>query len=433
MEYNEAIEFLYKSMPAFERNGSADYKPGLERVEALDRAFGNPSRPLRAVHIAGTNGKGTTAHALAAVLQAAGLRTGLFTSPHLVDFRERIRIDGQMIDTDTVCRFVDRYREMDLGIEPSFFELTTVMAFEAFRDAGVDVAVIETGLGGRLDSTNIIRPELSVITNIALDHTDLLGDTLPQIAAEKAGIIKPGVPVVVSNVTDEDVMRVLRSVADERKSPVTFASDMAWWTGVEVAPAGTLTLKGTRWGDVATSLSGAFQCDNLRGVLAALAVLEKPFNITARAVRDGLGEGIPATGLRGRWMVAGHNPLTIIDTGHNPDAWRRIVAQLAAMPGEKRVVAGFVADKDVQTVIDLMVELQPFTLYATAPVNTHRALPAERFAAMVRSALPDVVVQSYADVRTAVQAAREDAAPTDVLFVGGSNYLIGELSVDGLF
>lgn len=428
MDYKAAIDFLYRAMPAFERNGSADYKPGLERVRVLDKAFSCPSRALRTVHIAGTNGKGTTAHALAAVLQAAGLKTGLFTSPHLADFRERIRIDGQMIDTETVCRFVERYRSMDLDIEPSFFELTTVMAFEAFRDAGVDVAVIETGLGGRLDSTNILVPELSIITNIALDHTDLLGDSLMQIAAEKAGIIKPCVPVVVSNVTDEGVRQVLQNIADERKSPITFANDSRWWTVAEVEPSGSLTLKDTAWGDIATSLSGEFQLDNLQGILAAVQVLEKPLNITSKAVHKGLGEGIPATGLKGRWMVVGHNPVTIIDTGHNPDAWRRIVDQLAAMSGRKRIVAGFVADKDVQTVIELMRGLQPFTLYATEPIKTHRALPTEKFADMVRAALHDVEVRTYANVRVAFEAAFADASSTDVVFVGGSNYLIGELS-----
>lgn len=428
MEYNEAIEFLYTSMPAFERNGSDDYKPGLERVKVLDDAFSNPSRAIRTIHIAGTNGKGTTAHAMAAVLQAAGLKTGLFTSPHLVDFRERIRVNGEMIDADVVCRFVERYRSLDLGIVPSFFELTTVMAFEAFRDAGVDVAVIETGLGGRLDSTNIINPILSIITNIALDHTDLLGETLSQIAAEKGGIIKPGVPVVVSNVTDDAVRDVLRTIADERQSPITFANDISWWRGVEVQSTGALTLIGTRWGDVATSLSGDFQLDNLRGILAALQALAPQVNITAEAVTKGLGEGIPATGLKGRWMVAGHNPLTIIDTGHNPDAWRRIVAQLSAMPGYRRIVAGFVADKDVQAVIDLMAPLQPFTLYATAPVKTHRALPAQSLAEMARNTLEDVEIKTYKDVNEALVAARADATPCDVVFVGGSNYLVGQIN-----
>ena len=417
-------------MPAFERNGSADYKPGLERVMTLDKAFGSPSRSLRTIHIAGTNGKGTTAHSLAAVLQAAGLRTGLFTSPHLVDFRERIRIDGEMIDTDMVSRFVREYQEMNLGIEPSFFELTTVMAFKAFKDAEVDIAVIETGLGGRLDSTNIITPMLSIITNIALDHTDLLGDSLSQIAAEKAGIIKPGVPVVVSAVQDVGAREVLTSTASRQSSPIIFADERQLWQDTSTAPDGTLTLKGTRWGDVPTSLAGDFQLDNLKGILTVLEELEGAINISEVAVRNGLGEGIRATGLRGRWMITGSKPLTITDTGHNPDAWRRIVAQLSTMPGRKHVVAGFVADKDVQAVVDIMAALQPFTLYATAPRNTHRALPAECLASMAQRNMEDVSVHIFHNVKDAVKAARASAAPTDVVFVGGSNYLVGELETD---
>ncbi len=426
MTYPEAIDFLYRCMPAFERNGSADYKPGLERVQALDDAFGNPSRALRTVHIAGTNGKGTTAHALAAVLQAAGLKTGLFTSPHLVDFRERIRINGQMIDKEDVCRFVEQYRRMSLPVEPSFFELTTVMAFDAFSRAGVDVAVIETGLGGRLDSTNIITPELSIITNIALDHTDLLGDTLPQIAAEKAGIIKPGVPVVVSSVTDAGVKEVLLQAAALKDAPITFAND-GGEDCFSVTPEGYVTVNDSPWGKIKTELCGDFQRDNLRGILAALKILEGRFNIPAQAVREGLGVGIAKSGLRGRWMIKERNPLTIVDTGHNPDAWRRIVAQLSTLPGHKHIIAGFVADKDVQKVVNLMAPLQPFTLYATAPTNTGRALPADKLAMLAQESLPQATVRVYNNVNEALKAAQASATPRDVIFVGGSNYMVGQL------
>ncbi|MDE5785809.1 MAG: bifunctional folylpolyglutamate synthase/dihydrofolate synthase, partial [Duncaniella sp.] len=252
--YQEAIDFLYSQLPTFHREGPGAYKPGLETARTLDGLFGNPSRKIATVHIAGTNGKGSTAHSLAAILSKAGYKTGLYTSPHIVDFRERIRIDGQMIPENEVVDFVNRYTRLHPEIDPSFFELTTIMAFDYFARKGVDVAVIETGLGGRLDTTNIITPLLSVITNISHDHTSLLGDTPAAIAAEKAGIIKPGVPVVIGRADDESVKSVFIMTASDNRSPITFASALD-----ATAEADGIVYRNTPYGTFKGELSGLYQ------------------------------------------------------------------------------------------------------------------------------------------------------------------------------
>lgn len=425
MDYQAAIDFLYNSLPAFERQGVIGYKPGLERVEQLAEAFGNPHRSLKCIHIAGTNGKGSTAHLLASVLQCAGYKVGLFTSPHLVDFTERIRIDGIPVDHNRIVDFVCRYQDMHLGIYPSFFELTTIMAFDIFARENVDYAVIETGLGGRLDSTNIITPILSVITNVDFDHTDLLGDTLESIAGEKAGIIKAGVPVIVSE--SAGVVRdVMQLTATLRHSPIFFADQSA-----EIVEADTLSgvYYTSSFGELRSQLTGACQLANARGVLEAIKALTRlGVNIPASAVRTGFASVMRLTGLRGRWTeISMPGGATLVyDTGHNPAGWRYTVERLRSVSGRLKMVLGFVADKDVASILGMISENLPHdtACYITQP-ESHRALPATDLCKMAQSAGLSVA-DCETSVCEAVRKAKEGIAPGDTLFIGGSNYLIGD-------
>ncbi len=314
-DYQQTLDWLFTQTPMFHRVGSAAYKPGLERTLELSAAFGSPHHDLRCIHVAGTNGKGSTASLIASVLTSAGYRTGLFTSPHLVDFRERIRIDGEMIGRDEVTGFVDTFRERCPGMEPSFFELTTVMAFDYFARRGVDYAVIEVGLGGRLDSTNIIRPELSVITNISLDHTSLLGDTPAAIAAEKAGIIKAGVPVVIGR-AEGDVRQVFADRAAAVGAPIEFACDEPLVSAV--CRADRNEYHAAAMGDFVCELSGECQAENANTVLHALRHLP----VGPDAIRTGFASVGALTGLRGRWTILRRDPVVIYDTGHNPGGWQ---------------------------------------------------------------------------------------------------------------
>ena len=423
--YQEAIDYLYRQLPTFHREGPGAYKPGLDTARALDGLFGNPSRKIAAVHIAGTNGKGSTAHSLAAILQKAGYKTGLYTSPHIVDFRERIRIDGVMIPEADVVDFVNRYMAADAGIEPSFFELTTILAFDYFARSGVDIAVIETGLGGRLDTTNIITPLLSVITNISPDHTSLLGDTPAAIAAEKAGIIKPGVPVVIGRADDESVREVFTETAGRNDSPVIFASPLD-----AVPAADGILYRDTPYGSFKGELAGHYQMENTATILAAVSVLSQRLDIPAEAVTGGLADVTRLTGLRGRWTVLDTNPLIIYDTGHNPGGWERITGQLAALaPKNIYLIAGFVADKDVSTILRMIASLGKtaginLSLYASAP-STPRRLEAASLLAL--AADEGLEATAYPDVNSALAAARNNAGKDDLIFIGGSNFLIADL------
>lgn len=420
MDYSEAIEFLYSSLPAFHNLGPGAYKPGLDTARMLNRAFGSPAEKLRAIHIAGTNGKGSTAHSIAAVLQTAGYRVGLYTSPHIADFRERIRISGQMIPQERVADFVERYRRMDLDCSPSFFELTTIMAFEYFCDEKVDVAVIETGLGGRLDTTNIITPLLSVITNISLDHTSLLGHTPAEIAREKAGIIKRGVPVVIGE-ADDEVAEVFRAKAAEENADIIFA------TAVDACfDDSGIEYKSTRYGDFKGELAGEYQIKNTATILAALQCLEQHFEFSSADVSRGLGAVTALTGLAGRWMKLSDAPLTICDTGHNPGGWSYITAQLTKMNRHVRLVAGFVADKDVSEIVRMIASLPSVTLYATQP-TVHRRLPVEELAAIAADA--GVKYLTFEKAEDAYSAAMKDCNENEMVFVGGSNYLVSDLEV----
>jgi dihydrofolate synthase/folylpolyglutamate synthase len=408
MTYREAIDFLFTSLPEFQRVGAAAYKPGLGNTLRLDDHFGRPHRKFHTIHVAGTNGKGSVSHMLAAVLQTAGCRTGLYTSPHLLDFRERIRVDGAMIPERQVVDFVEHNRAVIDRIRPSFFELTVAMAFDHFARERVDVAVVETGLGGRLDSTNIVTPLVSVITNIAFDHTQFLGDTLEKIAVEKAGIIKPGVPVVIGE-TQPDTEPLFRRIAGEKHAPIVFADR-------RMAAASTARYP--------LDLSGHYQEKNLKTVLATVEVLNGQgiVRIPELAVKEGLQHAAALTGLRGRWQILRRKPLIVADTGHNEAGIREVAAQIARTPHEKLyVVFGVVGDKDLTGIWPLLPR-EAFYLFTQAQIE--RALPAEN---LCRQAMEQGVAgELIPTVAEAVERAQALATERDMIFIGGSTFTVAE-------
>lgn len=428
--YEKTIDFLFNQLPVFERVGESAYKPGLERVEKLSACFGNPHKKLkRVIHIAGTNGKGSTAHTLAAILQRAGYKTGLFTSPHLIDFRERIRIDGEMITKEGVIDFVERYKALNTDLQPSFFELTTILAFEWFASHDVDVAVIEVGLGGRLDSTNIVMPDLCVITNISLDHTSLLGNTLVAVAGEKAGIIKSGVPVVIGEASG-DVRAVFQNVADEKRSRIVFAEECGY-LGKYKKSNGLFEYHTSTDGVVIGELTGDYQPKNAMTILAAVNELRRiGYNIGSDALSAGFRRVVELTGLQGRWMKLSDSPLSYCDTGHNPGGWSCIAEQIANWQGPKHVVIGFVADKDVDAILRIIAErISGAKFYFTAPECPRRLDPVRLAELAGRHGLCG---QIFPSVSEAYKKALADAGKSDMVFVGGSNYLISDL-LTGLF
>ena len=413
MNYQEVIQYLYNATPVFEHIGAAAYKPGLQTTEALDAHYGHPHEHYRTIHVAGTNGKGSVSHSLASILQEAGLRVGLYTSPHLVDFRERIRVNGECISEDYVIRFVEDFIRWNSADEqasehqdtlyPSFFELTTALAFKYFADANVDVAVVEVGLGGRLDCTNIIRPELCVITNIALDHTQFLGSTLAEIASEKAGIIKPGVPVVIGETTPE-TKPVFEKKAQETHAPIFYAEDFTW-----PAPLPDFELK------------GSYQKQNLRTILCAIDALK--MNISKDTIREALANVCELTGLRGRWETLQKEPLVVCDTGHNVGGWNYLSKQIAAERCKtRRIVFGMVDDKDVSTVMGMLPK--DATFYWTQ-AETHRAIPAQRISELAEE--QGIHGEVFTTVKDAYIKALEDADKDDFVFVGGSSYVVADL------
>lgn len=418
--YNEVTEWLFNQVPMFQNMGAGAYKPGLERVLALSEAFGNPHKEIKTIHIAGTNGKGSTASQIAAVLSSAGLRTGLFTSPHLVDFRERIRVNGEMIPQQAVVDFIDRYREKYTDLEPSFFELTTVMAFEWFKRCGVDVAVIETGLGGRLDSTNIITPLVSVITNISLDHTALLGDTPEAIAGEKAGIIKPGVPVVIGR-AEGSVRDVFDRAARAADAPVIYTSDSPLYASYST-DGDSIIYSGTPWGTLVSPLAGDCQPENMATVLATLSLL--PFDLAPDTVRRGIADVTSLTGLMGRWTILSCSPRVICDTGHNPGGWDYLGPRLSNIAASSRlhVVLGFVNDKDIAHILD---RLPSGAIYYFATPSVKRGRPASEVKEIAEAF--HLHGTAYGSVPEAYAAALAAASETDTVFVGGSTFVVADL------
>ncbi len=428
--YQETLDYLYSQLPMFQRTGPAAYKNNLDNTNLLDELYNHPHRAFKTIHVAGTNGKGSVSHMLASVLQEAGYKTGLYTSPHLKDFRERIKINGQMIPEQQVTEFVSDFRQKNesLRMEPSFFELTVAMAFDYFRKEQVEVAVIEVGLGGRLDSTNIITPEVSVITNISFDHTGLLGDTLEKIAGEKAGIIKPGTPVVVGE-TSPEYDFVFKRVAAEKQAPLTFA-DQIYTAGYSMLlPEGKQMLhirKGEEmaFDNLKVELLGIYQRMNVPTVLQTIAVLQgNGWLITREQIYNGLSHVIKNTGLMGRWQIIGHNPMVVCDTGHNPAGIKLVVEQIKNTPWKQlHIVMGMVNDKDQDEVLSL---LPPNATYYFTRARIPRAtLPEELLAKASRFGLHG---KCYQTVPEALAEARANSGIQDLIFVGGSTFVVAEI------
>lgn len=430
MTYSQTIDFLFNQVTSFQQVGAAAYKPGLERVEEFCRLLGNPHNDYHTIHIAGTNGKGSTSHMLASVLQQAGYRVGLFTSPHLKDFRERVRVDGKMISEQEVVGFVERNMPEIKRLGLSFFEITAAMAFEHFARQDVEVAVIETGLGGRLDATNIITPLVSVITNIGLDHTDLLGSTLQAVAAEKAGIIKRGVPVVLGERSEEyDAVFVKR--AEELSAPLYFAQQRCRVLEQGVADdMQRFVLQRDRdcaSFDVKLDLMGEYQYNNLITASAALDVLDKltPLTISRRAYLEGLQSVSRSTSLAGRWQVLSAEPYMVCDTGHNAHGIKYVAKQLQGLAerySKLYCVVGFAKEKSLYEVLPL---LPTAAYYIFTQASSPRALPAVSLAEQAAEyGLKGEVVASVAD---AIAEAQKKATAKDAIFIGGSNFIVGEI------
>lgn len=424
--YQQTLDFLYEKLPMFSRIGKAALKPDLTNTIKLCAALGNPQQKFKSVHIAGTNGKGSTSHALAAVLQQARYKTGLYTSPHLTDFRERIKVNGEMIAKEWVVRFVEDHKNLVEEIQPSFFEITVAMAFLAFAEQEVDIAIIETGLGGRLDSTNIITPILSVITNISYDHTDLLGNTLAEIAAEKAGIIKQNVPVVIGEQQDE-TERVFFEHSVHRQAPLYYAQSL--WGMVRVKEDAryqyykAVNNAKREMYDLKTDLQGNYQQHNIKTVLTAAELLSYAgFKITRAATIAALSNVKSTTGLQGRWQWLSEDPAIICDVAHNAAGIQEVLAQWQKLPAaSKHIVIGFVKDKDVAGTLAYFPK-DVFYYFCNAQIQ--RAMPAAELQAIAQQA--GLNGEAYNSVAEAVNAARHHMSKADALLITGSFFIVGE-------
>lgn len=431
MNYKETLGYLFEQLPMFHRIGPAAYKANLDNTLALSRHLGEPEKKFRTIHIAGTNGKGSVANMLASVLQQQGFKTGLATSPHLKEFRERIRINGKMIPKPSVTEFIQKHRGFFEKLSPSFFEITIALTFDYFAHEQVDIAVIETGLGGRLDSTNIITPEISIITNIGMDHMNLLGDTLEKIAAEKAGIIKEGIPVIAGK-HQTGVQEVFVAVAREKNAPLYMASDSFSFLSAETKDReGSLSQEITfkrpngEFQTYETDLLGIYQQENLATVLKALELLNQQgrFRVSDKALRQGLSQVKKNTGFRGRWYQLGKRPRVICDTGHNSDGIKMVTSQLSTLLYDKlRIVLGMVDDKDVKGVLSLFP--RDATYYFCKP-GVPRGLDPHILASAAAS--EGLKGEVYASVKEALQAAKKDASGNDLIFVGGSTFVVAEV------
>ncbi len=434
MTYQQTIDYLYSQLPMFSRIGAAAYKKDLHNTLQLCNATGNPHTKFKSIHVAGTNGKGSTSHMLAAILQKAGYKTGLYTSPHLKDFRERIKINGEMITEDFVVDFVERTKDISEQVQPSFFELTVVMAFEYFAQQQVDIAVIETGLGGRLDSTNVITPLLSIITNIGYDHMNLLGSTLPEIAFEKAGIIKPNVPVVIGEYNAE-TKTVFEKKAAACNAPIHFVQHEYKASNI-IANLDLLQCDVTNTTHNITEtfqldLNGLYQTKNLCTVLCAEGILmQQDFTISNEDEKYALAHVKKLTGLHGRWDVIEKNPAVILDVAHNEDGIKQVLNHLSLI-GSKDVnlhfVLGMVKDKDIEKVLSV---LPASANYYFTQAHIPRALAAAEL--QQKAALHNLNGNTYDDVNKAVAAAKKNVAKEDIIIVCGSVFLVGEVEIHNL-
>lgn len=423
MNYQETLNYLYNSTPVFEHVGAVAYKEGLQNTLALDKHFNHPHTNFKTIHIAGTNGKGSCSHSLASILQEAGYKVGLYTSPHLVDFRERIRVNGQCISKERVVKFVEDERKFFEPLHPSFFELTTALAFKYFDEQKVDIAVIEVGLGGRLDCTNIISPILSIITNISFDHTQFLGDTLAKIAAEKAGIIKIGVPVIIGE-ANEETRPVFQSKANEVNSNIVFAEDNAIVTSSSPMADGGRRYNLSNNSTLIGELSGDYQERNMNTILCACNIL-KQMNIIKNddVIAKGLTNICKNTGLLGRWQTIQNNPTVVCDTGHNVGGWNYLAPQIKRQQcNQLRIVFGMVDDKDINSVMYL---LPKNAIYYWTQAESKRAIKAERVAEIAIK--HDLRGEIFDNVEVAYTKALQDSNKDDFVFVGGSSYIVADL------
>lgn len=427
MTYEETIQYLFNSAPLFQHVGGAAYKEGLSTTHILDAHFNHPHNQYKTIHIAGTNGKGSCAHTIAAILQHTGLKVGLYTSPHLVDFRERIRINGEMMPQQYVIDFVEEERSFFEPLHPSFFELTTALAFKYFAEQHVDVAVIEVGLGGRLDCTNIISPILSVITNISFDHTQFLGNTLAQIASEKAGIIKHKVPVIIGECNAE-TRSVFEHKAHEVEAPILFAED-----NKEVLSSEFSDLYGHKlrhyttcsFGDIYGELTGECQIKNANTILCALHSLSKIFSVTHEDITYAFEHVCEMTGLRGRWQILQEHPTIICDTGHNTGGWQYLahqLAQIATSSNKLHIVFGMASDKDIERV---MSTLPHEACYYWTKASVKRATSEQTIANIATKY--DLHGKTYSNVAEAYEAAVNNASTNDYIYVGGSSFIVADL------
>lgn len=426
MTYQQTIDYLFSRLPMFQRVGAAAYKANLDNTISICKALGNPEKKIKCVHVAGTNGKGSSSHMLAAILQQAGYKTGLYTSPHLIDFRERIKINGKLIPKTDVVKFVENYKTIFEDIEPSFFEWTVGLAFHYFAEQEVDVAIIEVGLGGRLDSTNVIKPQCCLITNIGFDHVNLLGNTLPLIAAEKAGIIKEKIPVVISQ-TQLDVLSVFNTKAQSLKAPIIFA-DKQYKVLSHDFQDGLLCVEllekiTNNTQHYKLDLTGTYQLKNLQGVLSCINSLkQKGFLIEYENVLYALQHVKKLTGLMGRWQILSEKPLIIADTGHNEDGITEVVKNIERYSYKKlHMIIGVVNDKDVTSILKL---LPKNATYYFCKANIPRALPEKELFDLAKQ--HDLKGKKFASVALALSEAKKVAKADDLIFIGGSTFTVAD-------
>ncbi len=423
MNYLETVNYLFNIAPVFEHIGASAYKEGLDNTYLLDEHFGHPHRKFKSIHIAGTNGKGSCSHTLAAILQNDGYKVGLYTSPHIMDFRERIKINGECISKEYVIEFVNQEKSLFEKIHPSFFEVTTALAFKYFAEQHVDYAIIEVGLGGRLDCTNIITPILSIITNISFDHTNFLGNTLEKIAKEKAGIIKPNIPVIIGETTNE-TKPVFKTCAESMNAEIIYADENDEIISFTMNEDGGITYNTRSFGIIQGELGGLYQKKNTNTILHAVRFLYNQHIIkNTGSINNGFYNVCRLTGLIGRWQKIGSNPSVICDTGHNVGGWTYISRQLQLQKYNKlHIVFGMVNDKDVDGVMCLLPKNAHY--YFTRP-QSKRAIPEKDIQrkAMTHGLAGDC----YNDVPSAYTAAKKMATPDDMIFIGGSSYIVSDL------
>lgn len=422
MNYDKTLEYLFNQHPAFQRVGAQAYKEGLDTSLALDEIYDHPHTHYKCIHVAGTNGKGSVSHTIASILQKCGYTVGLYTSPHLVDFRERIRVNGEMISKTEVIDFVEDYKLRNFNGAPSFFELTMMMAFDYFRKKKVDFAVVEVGLGGRLDSTNIISPILGIITNISFDHTQFLGNTLAAIAREKAGIMKKNIPVVIGE-AEGDVRSVFESTAEKVGAPIVFSNDCAEILS-QSANSEYVEYQTLSYGVIESELTGACQCHNANTILHAITALRKiGLEIPDQAVAEGFKNVCEISGLMGRWMKLKKSPLVICDTGHNVGGIGYIVNQLNGIKCDAlRIVIGFVNDKDIEHILQMLPKKAEYYF-------TQAQIPRAQSAEVVKEMALEygLMGSAYPKVSQAYDAALNDASASDFIFVGGSTFVVADL------